>query len=424
MAAYPQLTHNAAFHRLWWGQTAGFLGFQVATLVTSTTAISVLHASNVEIGVVNAAQLAAFLFLGLPAGAWVDRWRKKSTMVVANVARTLALAWIPVAWLVGVLDVLQLIIVSALVGVSSVFFDVASQSLIPRLVAVDQISAANGRLEASFQVTRIAGPGIAGWLMGLVSIPLSFLAASLTYALSAVTIARIPVDESASEHPADGGLFSQIHEGIAFVRSERLLGPLFLSIAWASLTTQGVFVLTPVIALRILGVSPSALGTLLAIGALGGIAGAILHSRIVTHMGIGRTIVWCYTIGSGAAIGLAIAPYAGKYALAVFIVANVVMAFFGTLYNITQMSLRQSLCPKPLLGRVNATFRFAVWGAMPVGALLAGWAADYLGIVPTTVLFIALSLTAGVAMALTPAAKLCTAPLPRPIDASARGGTL
>lgn len=418
MAAYPQLSHNAAFRRLWWGQTAGFLGFQVATLVTSTTAISVLQASNAEIGVVNAAQLAAFLFLGLPAGAWVDRWRKKPTMVVANVARTLALAWIPVAWLVGVLDVLQLIIVSALVGVSSVFFDVASQSLIPRLVAVDQISAANGRLEASFQVTRIAGPGIAGWLMGLVSIPLSFLAASLTYALSAITIARIPVEEPPSERPTDGGLFSQIREGIAFVRSERLLGPLFLSIAWASLTTQGVFVLTPVIALRILGVSPSALGTLLAIGALGGIAGAFLHSRVVTRLGVGRTIVWCYTIGSAAAIGLAIAPYAGDYALAVFIVANVVMAFFGTLYNITQMSLRQSLCPRPLLGRVNATFRFAVWGAMPVGALLAGWAADYLGIVPTTVLFIALSLTAGIAMALTPAARLRTVPLPHPVKAS------
>lgn len=208
------------------------------------TAISVLDASNVQIGVVNATQLAAFLVLGLPAGAWVDRWRKKPTMVAANTARALALAWVPAARLLGILTVTQLVLVSALVGVSSVFFDVASQSLIPRIVRTEQISEANGGLEASFQVARIAGPGIAGWLMGLMSIPLSFIAASLTYALSSVTIALVPVDEPAIVCTSKESLLSQIREGVTFVRSERLLGPLFLSIAWASLTTQGFFVLT------------------------------------------------------------------------------------------------------------------------------------------------------------------------------------
>lgn len=156
------------------------------------------------------------------------------------------------------------------------------------------------------------------------------------------------------------------------------------------------------IALRTLGISPAGLGTLLAYGTLGGIAAAILLSRFVTLLRVGRTIVWCYTIGSAAAIGLVLAPYSRRLALVVFIAANVIGAFFSTLYNITQMSLRQSLCPPPLLGHINATFRFAVWGAMPVGALVAGWAADHLGIIPTATLFIALSLTAGVAMALTP----------------------
>lgn len=407
-----QTSLSAAFRRLWWAQSSGYVGFQIAMLVTTTTAVSVLHASNAEVGLVNAAQLAAFLVLGLPAGAWVDRWRKKKTMTIANAARTLALAWIPIAWLLGILTITQLIVIAALVGIATVFFDVATQSLIPQLVQPNQISAANGQLEGSFQVTRIAGPGLAGWLMGVMSIPLTYFVSALTYGISTLLIATIPAHEEKAAPAQQGKLVTQIREGLSFVAGERLLGPLFLSIAWASLTTQGVFVLTPVIALRTLEVSPTALGTLLSIGAVGGIAGAWLHSWIVMRYGIGHTIVGCYALASISGVGLFFAPFAGQWSLVVFTLANVVMSFFYTVYNITQMSLRQTLCPTELLGRVNATFRFAVWGAMPFGSLAAGWAADHLGLLRSTALFVALSCTAAVAMALTPTARLRTIPLP------------
>lgn len=168
--AHP-LQANPTFRRLWVAKTSGYFAFQIATLGVSTTAISVLHASNSQVGLVNAAQLAAFLFLGLPAGAWVDRWQKKRTILLSSAARTLALAWIPAAWLMGILDITQLVIVSACIGIATVFFDIANQSLLPALVAPNQVGQANGSMEASAQVARIAGPGIGGWLMGVLSIP-------------------------------------------------------------------------------------------------------------------------------------------------------------------------------------------------------------------------------------------------------------
>ena len=175
------LTRNSAFMHLWAGQTAAQVGFQVGTLATSAIAITVLHASETQIGVLSGLQTLAFLLVGLPAGAWVDGWRKRRVMIVANLARIAALVSIPIAYVFSSLTLTHLMVVAALLGLSTVFFDVAYQSYVPMIASKRYIGAANGRLEASYQVGRAGGPGLGGWLLGAIAPPLAYLLTASTY---------------------------------------------------------------------------------------------------------------------------------------------------------------------------------------------------------------------------------------------------
>lgn len=396
------INQNRAFNLLWAGETASQFGFQVAGLAVSTTAITLLHASENQVGILGAMQTAAFLLIGLPAGAWVDQWRKRRTMIVADVVRMIALATVPVAYWMGSLSIYHMMLVILIFGFGTVFFDVAYQSFVPTIVRRHQIGQANGRMEASFQVARVGGPGIAGWLIGLLSAPVTFALTSITLGISALAISLIPDSEPKQEKRKDERLWQQVKEGVDYVRSEPLLGPLFACIAFAGLASQGVWVLFPVLALRNLGMDAQALGTLLSFGAVGGVLGAMVNRRMVRKFGEGHTIA-IFNIAAGVVgIGMPLAVLAGGKAWLVLVIVGFINSFCITIYNVTQLSLRQRICPPHLLGRLNATFRFAVWGAMPIGSVLAGWVATMIGVVPALCVFQGLTLLAGVAMCFTP----------------------
>jgi len=290
------LTRNSAFMHLWAGQTAAQVGFQVGTLATSAIAISVLRASETQIGVLSALQTLAFLIVGLPAGAWVDGWRKRRVMTIAGLARIGALISIPLAYVFATLTLTHLMIVAALLGLCTVFFDVAYQSYVPIIASRRYIGAANGRLEASYQVGHAGGPGLGGWLLGLLAPPLVYLLTALTYVFSTWAIWRIATPEPAPTRTG-ATLVAQIREGLAFVRGQRLLFPLFSCIAAAAFAAAGIQVLLPILVLRTLDMSATQLGLLLSVGAIGGILGALTRSAWMKHLGIGRTIVVTSIIG-------------------------------------------------------------------------------------------------------------------------------
>ena len=399
------LTRNSAFMHLWAGQTAAQVGFQVGTLATSAIAITLLHASETQIGVLSALQTVAFLLVGLPAGAWVDGWCKRQVMIAADVARIGALVSIPVAYSLATLTLTHLMIVSALLGLCTVFFDVAYQSYVPIIASKRYIGAANGRLEASYQVGHAGGPGLGGWLLGFVAPPLVYLLTALTYALSTWAIWRIRAPEPAPTRTG-APLLAQIHEGLTFVRGQRLLFPLFSCIAAAAFAGAGIQVLLPILVLRTLGMSATQLGVLLSAGALGGILGALTRSAWITHLGIGRTIVATNILGVAILALQPAAIHIPAWATWVIAASGIISSYFLTVYNVTQMSLRQEICPPHMLGRMNAIFRFAVWGVMPLGSLASGVVAARVGVEAAMYAFIALAIGAGIAMAFTPAARL------------------
>lgn len=393
------------FHRFWFGQGLSYFATQINMLLISATAITLLQANNTQVGILNAAQTLAFLLLGLPAGALVDRWRKKPILVLTSILRLIAMAYVSYAWWNQTLTVNALILVSTLLGFATIFFDIAGQTAIPLMAGRSLIPPANARLEATFQISRIAGLGVAGWLLGAFSPTIAYAVPAVLFAACAWVLATIP-DQETLPTTHKKRIIDDIGEGIRFVRSQPLLAPLFLCIAWAALTSQGIFILTPVLGLKHFGMSPDVLGILMALSALGGIAGSISYRWFILHWGIGRSISWCFTIQILSTLGLSIAAYTGFHPWIMFTICSTVAAFFNTIYNITQMSLRQVLAPLDLLGRVNATFRFIVWGTMPIGSLLAGWFADAVGTVNAFTWICLISLTAGVAMALTPTGKI------------------
>ena len=390
---------------LWAGQTAAQVGFQVGTLATSAIAITILHASETQIGILSGLQTLAFLIVGLPAGAWVDGWRKRHVMITANLARIAALVSIPIAYAFFSLTIAHLMVVAALLGLSTVFFDVAYQSYVPMIASKRYIGAANGRLEASYQVGRAGGPGLGGWLLGVLAPPLAYLLTASTYVCSTWAIWRIRTPEPRPAH-SDASLRSQIVNGLSFVRGQRLLFPLFSCIACAAFAGAGIQVLLPILVLRTLGMSATQLGLLLSAGALGGVLGALTRPAWITRLGIGRCIVITNIVGVSALLAQPASVHVPFAAAWVIACSGVISSYFITIYNVTQMSLRQEICPPDMLGRMNAIFRFAVWGVMPLGSFVAGIIASWVGVEATMYIFTAASIAAGIAMGFTPAARI------------------
>ena len=399
------LTRNSAFMHLWAGQTAAEIGFQVGSLATSAIAISLLHASETQIGLLSALQTLAFLLVGLPAGAWVDRWRKRRVMIAANLTRITALTSIPLAYILSSLTLVHLMVVATILGLSTVFFDVAYQSYVPMIASKRYIGAANGRLEASYQVGLAGGPGLGGYLLGIVAAPLVYLLTAATYVASTWAIWRIRTPEPTPVR-SDATLGAQIREGLAFVRGQRILYPLFSCIAAAAFANAGIRVLLPLLVLRTLSMSATQLGLLLSAGAIGGILGALTRPAWITRLGIGRCIVLTNIVGVSALLAQPASVHVPVAAAWVIACSGVISSYFITIYNVTQMSLRQEICPPDMLGRMNAIFRFAVWGVMPLGSFVAGIIASWVGVEATMYIFTAASIAAGIAMGFTPAARI------------------
>lgn len=376
------LWRDRNFMTMWSGQALSQFGAQLTELAVPVLAVLLLQATELEVGVLSAANVAAFLLVGLPAGAWIDRMRKRHVMIAADLVRAIALAVVPLLWLAGVLEIWHLIVVAAIVGVATVFFDVSYQSIVPSLVRSDQIAEANGKLQATYELANIAGPGVGGWLIGIVTAPFAVLATAGTYLVSALALVftRDHEDRAPTEH---GPILRDIWEGLRFVFTEKLLRRIVGTTGASNFFSTISMTLLPLFLLRELGFSPAAMGVVFSLGAVGGLVGAMATPHIVRWIGEARAIPVSSLGFSLVAMLLPVAAMVPSIAFPLLIAQSFVVTFTVLLYNITQVTFRQRITPSRLLGRMNASVRFVVWGVMPIAALLAGGLGTWLGVVPT-----------------------------------------
>ncbi len=382
-ATKTSLWRDANFLTLWSGQSLAQFGAQITELAVPVLAVLLLGASEFEIGVLNAANVAAFLLVGLPAGAWIDRLRKRHVMIAADIVRALALAAVPALWMLGVLEIWQLVAIAFVVGIATVFFDVSYQSIVPSLVRPRQIAEANGKLQATYELANIAGPGIGGWLVGVLTAPVAMLATAGTYAVSVVALLLTRDREEPRAADDRAPILHEIREGLQFVFGERLLRRIVGTTATSNFFAVISTTLLPLFLLRELGFTPAAMGVVFSLGAVGGLLGAIATPHIVARVGEARAIPLSAIGCSLAALVLPVAAITPAFAFPLLVVQSFVLSFLVLLYNITQVTFRQRITPPRLLGRMNASVRFVVWGVMPLAALLAGGLGTWLGVIPT-----------------------------------------
>jgi MFS family permease len=372
------LWHHLDFRRLWIGETVSQFGTQISFLALPLVAILVLHASTFEVGLLTAFDTLGFLIVGLPAGAWVDRMRFRSVLILNDILRAAALGSIPLAQLLGVLTIGQLYVVAVVAGVCTVFFDVAYQSYLPDLIDRAALVEGNSKLQASESVSQIAGPGVGGALVQALTAPYAIFVDALSFLWSAGWVGAIQARPPKPERKPDRHLGREIKDGVVFVVKNPMLRAIAMCTGSSNLCSSMAGAVFFVLLAGQLGVSAGIIGLIMATSAIGGLVGSLIANRVAQRLGQGPTI-WV-SIMVGAPLGF-VAPFVHKdWTLVLLAVAQVFWWGTVVVYNITQVSFRQGLCPPHLLGRMNATMRFLVWGTMPLGGLLGGILGEKVGV--------------------------------------------
>lgn len=377
------LWHDGNFLRMWTGQALSQFGAQITELALPVLAVLLLHATEWEVGVLNASTFAAFLIVGLPAGAWIDRLRKRHVMIWADAVRAVALAVVPLLWWLDTLQVWHLFVVALVMGVATVFFDVSYQSIIPSLVGARQIAEANGKLETTQQLAGLTGPAVGGWLIGVLTAPIAILVTVFTYVASFFALIVTRDHEQPHDPATRRPLRLEIAEGLRWVFGNPLLKRIVATTAVSNFFNTMSFTLLPIFLLRELGLTPQSMGVIFSLGAAGGLLGAIATPHIVARVGEARAIPIGGIGFSVVPMFLPVAALVPQFAFPLLVVQGFLMSFLILVYNITQVTFRQRITPPRLLGRMNASIRFCVWGVMPIGALLAGVIGEWIGTTPT-----------------------------------------
>ncbi|WP_016698890.1 MFS transporter [Actinoalloteichus spitiensis] len=372
------LWHHRDFRLLWVGETTAQFGKIIGSVLIPLVAATGLGASPFQMGLLTAASTSAFLVLGLPAGAIVDRVRRRPLMLRCDLARAALLATVPLAWWWDALSFTHLLVVALLVGVCTVFFDVSYQSILPTLVGRSRLVEGNTKLQASESVALVSGSPAAGGLAHVMGAGGGVVVTAVCYLVSATSLSRMRVVEELRPRPPGRRLRTEVMEGVRFVFAHPVLRALALCTGTANLFGGIVQAVVLLFLVREVGLAPGPLGLLLAAGSLGGVLGAVSAGWWVRRIGQVRAC-W-FTLLVTTPFGLLCAFAEKDWRLGLFAVGEFVFSFGVIVYNIAQVSLRQSLTPDHLLGRMNASLRFLAWGLIPLGGLLGGLLGEWLGV--------------------------------------------
>jgi len=373
----PSLFASRDFRLLLVGQTTSQLGAQVSGVALPLLAVVSLHASAFDVGLLGAASTLAFALIGLPAGAWVDRVRRRPLLVASDLVRAVLLLSIPVAAVFGMLTMVQLLIVSLLAGVARVFFDVGYRSYLPAVIGRDRVLAGNSSLEFVRASGQVAGPALGGVLVSLIGAASVVLVQAGTFAVSALCLLGIRAREDAPAPSARRRMRAEIAEGLGVVFRSRVLRATAVASALSNFSFALASAVNMVFLSRTLGLSPALIGVVIAVGSVTVMVGAAFTTRLSRAVGSVR-IVWL-SLAVTAPLSL-LGAFAQPGWWTLLIVAGIAAGEFGQIvYAITQLSVRQQLCPDRLLGRVNATMQVVVMGLFPVGAIVGGVLGDAIG---------------------------------------------
>ncbi|MGX1849628.1 MFS transporter [Streptomyces sp. NPDC055299] len=395
------LRRNRDFHIFWAGETISLFGAEVSLLALPFTALVVLGADAADLGLLRFAEYLPFLALALPLGVLVDRRRRHPLLVLANSARALLVGAIPVLAALGWLTMPWLVVLATGIGTFTVLFDLCLPAYLPKFVASEDLLSANGRVSMSQAAAEVAGPGLFGLLIHVLSAPLCLALNAVSYLASVVSLVLVKRPEPAPTRVA-ATPWQDLRDGLGFLTRSRLMRAVTLAgslynLAWAIFQTAFLVHMNHILGFNV--------GIVLAVGAAGGLAGAACAPWLTRHLPVGLTYLAAATAISVPALLIpAVAGHRTSLALvdtALLVLMNGGLAVFSVL----TATLRQTITPDRLMGRVVAGYRALVFGGISLGGLITAWLGTLAG--PRTLLW-----TAGL-LFLSAAAPILLSPVPR-----------
>jgi MFS family permease len=417
MSAEPRPTprspfRNPDFAKLWTAATISLLGTQISQIAIPFIAVLLLHVPPIQVALLGTLEFLPFLLFTLPAGVWVDRLPRRRILISGDLGRAIMLLSIPIAYVLGALTIWQLYVVAFVNGVLTVFFDIADQSYLPTVLERDQLVDGNAKLAASASTTQVVGQPLGGGIVAILGGPFAVLLDAVSYIASAVLIFAIRRTERASrptpaaaaieagevadstaagasvaaELAAAGretgsderpGVRREVAEGLRFVLSNPYLRSIAATTGSSNLAGNIMYSIFPIFVYVNLGLSPETVGLIGGGMGAGALVGALTAAWLANRFGIGRAVVG--SIFLQAPIVLLIPLASHDTALLLIGGVGAIGGWANTVYNINQVSLRQAITPEPMLGRMNATMRFIVWGTIPIGQIVGGLVATTFG---------------------------------------------
>jgi MFS family permease len=372
------LLRHRDFRLLWGGETVSWLGNYMAIVAMPLLAVNVLHASSFAVGVLVAAGYLPWLVIGLPAGAWVDQMLSRRVMVTCDIVSAALYASVPLSAWAGVLTVGQLVAVALLAGTATVFFSTAYQVYLRTLLTPAELVEGNAKLQGSEAAAELAGPSLAGLMAQALGAAAAVLANAVSFLISAACL--LAIRRRASGRPAPGQrprLRRTIADGVRFVARDPYLARMTLYTMTGNLALIGFVAVQVVFLVRTLGLPSVAVGLLVAVQGVGGVAGAMVARRIIERIGTARCLLLA-ALGAGPFCLLV--PLASRGPGLVLYVVGIFMTAVSVVFsNVIIGSFRQAYSPPGMLGRVSATMRFLTIGTSPLGALMGGALAAAIG---------------------------------------------
>ncbi|MCD0444742.1 MFS transporter [Glycomyces sp. A-F 0318] len=364
------LARNRSFRLLWFGDAASQVGSMITYIALPLVAILALDASSFEVGLLTAAGYAAWILVGLPAGALLDRRLKRPVMVFCDIGRAALVLSIPVAAALDALTLGQLYAVALGTGILTTVFDIAYPAYVPHIVDRSDLVTANARLQLIYSTSQISGPSVGGGLVQALTAPFAILVNTATFLISAVCLGRIDDTEPPPQVTTGESLLTQIKDGLRFVRRHRVIRSVMIASAGFNFFIAAHEALVVIFLVQSVGVSPGLIGVLLASAGIGGLVGASLMGLAQRRLGTVR-LIWVVPVLT-VPFGTLLPLTENGWGLAFFVVGALVPAIGVVAFNVAVGTFIQTLVPTGMLSRAGASIRVVTRSALPMGAFIGG----------------------------------------------------
>lgn len=398
------LWRHRDFLHLWGAQVISALGSRVTRTALPALAIITLGASDGEVAFLGALALLPAVVIGLAATTFIDRVRRRPLMIACDLLGAAALLSIPIAAWAGALGMLQVYIVAVIAGCTATLFALADQTLLPDLIGREHLEEGNAKLATTDSIAEIGGPALAGVLIEILTAPFAILADALSLLWSALLLGRIRAVEAPQQESGDTGLAAAL-AGLKSVWHSRMLAALFGAEAIMMFSFGFFAALYMLFALRVLGMDIGFVGLIISVGGVGALLGAV-GPPLVRRIGLGAAILLFFTLTIGSSLLIPAASGDDGVSVACLVAAQLVGDAAAVAYFIQTTTLRQTVTPPAVLGRVNAALLTMHGLVLMIGALAAAPLAEAIGIRATVWVGISLGFIGVIPLLLSPVPRL------------------